>query len=360
MRSRAAVTRPTRRSPADTTLATFRLLIDHVQGDPFAEASRLRALIPPDTALIPGWALHSATRRVATADFLNRTFHEALRTASAPRGSGNSGQLTVLQPGQQVLVLGSSSVHGGAGRQPSRRGSAPGCPRAGAPCMGRDAVRAASPSQVVARRHGHGLLPARPRHGRRCADTWRLWRTHAPCARSSVDHEPGRLRRQRRPPAATRSGIDDRPLAGDDVVPFRAPPSHDASRSMRSERRRHRPAWVSRRVSPSSWAAASTESPRSCAPSSAGSTTMSPGMGASASSHAEDSSEGPRRRRTRSVAGTDIGNFIGSNPGGGDTRFFVTTNASGSTSQAAAIIEAMEVGARMLCSSTRIRPPPTS
>jgi predicted ABC-class ATPase len=50
----------------------------------------------------------------------------------------------------------------------------------------------------------------------------------------------------------------------------------------------------------------------------------------------------------RSVAGTDIRNFIGRIPGGGDTRFFVTSNASGSTSQAAAIVEALEVGARVL------------
>jgi predicted ABC-class ATPase len=50
----------------------------------------------------------------------------------------------------------------------------------------------------------------------------------------------------------------------------------------------------------------------------------------------------------RAVAGTDIANFIGRIPGGADTREFITTNASGSTSQAAAIIEALEVGARAL------------
>ncbi len=50
----------------------------------------------------------------------------------------------------------------------------------------------------------------------------------------------------------------------------------------------------------------------------------------------------------RAVAGTDISNFIGAIPGGGDTRRFRTTNASGSTSQAAAIVEALEVGARCL------------
>lgn len=52
----------------------------------------------------------------------------------------------------------------------------------------------------------------------------------------------------------------------------------------------------------------------------------------------------------RSVAGVDISAFIGTLPGSapGETRAFSTANASGSTSQAAAIVEALEAGARVL------------
>jgi predicted ABC-class ATPase len=50
----------------------------------------------------------------------------------------------------------------------------------------------------------------------------------------------------------------------------------------------------------------------------------------------------------RSIAGTDISNFIDRLPGGEDTSRFETQNASGSTSQAAAIAEALEVGATCL------------
>jgi predicted ABC-class ATPase len=46
----------------------------------------------------------------------------------------------------------------------------------------------------------------------------------------------------------------------------------------------------------------------------------------------------------RSVAGVDISGSIGELPGGGSTQDFSTTNASGSTSQAANIAEALEVG----------------
>ncbi|RMH11772.1 MAG: ATPase, partial [Gemmatimonadetes bacterium] len=50
----------------------------------------------------------------------------------------------------------------------------------------------------------------------------------------------------------------------------------------------------------------------------------------------------------RAVGGVDISPFIGTLPGGRDTRAFTTPNASGSTSQAAAILEAVEVGATLL------------
>ena len=50
----------------------------------------------------------------------------------------------------------------------------------------------------------------------------------------------------------------------------------------------------------------------------------------------------------RAVTGDDISAFINNLPSGTDTRFFSTTNASGSTSQAANLVEAVEAGARTL------------
>jgi predicted ABC-class ATPase len=50
----------------------------------------------------------------------------------------------------------------------------------------------------------------------------------------------------------------------------------------------------------------------------------------------------------RSVAGVDISGSIGELPGGGSTEDFSTANASGSTSQAANIAEALEVGTSLL------------
>lgn len=50
----------------------------------------------------------------------------------------------------------------------------------------------------------------------------------------------------------------------------------------------------------------------------------------------------------RAVAGLDISPFISNLPSGEDTRAFSTANASGSTSQAANLVEALEAGARTL------------
>ena len=50
----------------------------------------------------------------------------------------------------------------------------------------------------------------------------------------------------------------------------------------------------------------------------------------------------------RSVAGVDISGMIGELPGGGETTSFSTGNASGSTSQAANIAEALEIGTSLL------------
>ena len=50
----------------------------------------------------------------------------------------------------------------------------------------------------------------------------------------------------------------------------------------------------------------------------------------------------------RAVTGDDISAFINNLPSGTDTRAFSTTNASGSTSQAANLVEAIEAGARTL------------
>src|SRR5690606_19507732 len=55
----------------------FELRVDHVQGDPFADPSRVRAVVPATTAEIPPELLRTDAQRTAVADFLNRAFAAA-------------------------------------------------------------------------------------------------------------------------------------------------------------------------------------------------------------------------------------------------------------------------------------------
>ena len=55
----------------------FDLLVEHVQGDPYAAPSKLRAMVPVETATLPAAALAFPARRRATRDFLARAFRAA-------------------------------------------------------------------------------------------------------------------------------------------------------------------------------------------------------------------------------------------------------------------------------------------
>lgn len=83
----------------------FRLHIDHVQGDPFAAPSRLCAEFRLDELALPDWSHETAIRRKALADFLTRRV--AAGIAHRPRlggGSGKSGEMNIERPGQEVLA----------------------------------------------------------------------------------------------------------------------------------------------------------------------------------------------------------------------------------------------------------------
>jgi predicted ABC-class ATPase len=63
----------------------FTLHIDHVQADPFAAPSRLRAVVPWGLAVLPEGALAGAARRRAARDYLSRAFRSAARRQQAIR-----------------------------------------------------------------------------------------------------------------------------------------------------------------------------------------------------------------------------------------------------------------------------------
>ena len=83
---------------------TYRLSIDHVQGDPFASPSSISVRIWRERAGFPDTYLKEDFQRTALADFLTRQFSAAIsRFNFRAKGSGKSGLISVSHCGQEIL-----------------------------------------------------------------------------------------------------------------------------------------------------------------------------------------------------------------------------------------------------------------
>lgn len=82
----------------------YTLSIDHVQGDPFAAPSKVSVLVPGKRAGFPKDLWQEKCRRVALQDYLLRQFEKSIEKVSfKAKGSGKSGMMSVSHPGQEVL-----------------------------------------------------------------------------------------------------------------------------------------------------------------------------------------------------------------------------------------------------------------
>lgn len=83
---------------------TYRLCIDHVQGDPFATPSRVRILYYNKES-VPAEYIGGKYRKTAVEDALLRRLHRNLRICGDKerKGSGKSGLVTACKTGQEIL-----------------------------------------------------------------------------------------------------------------------------------------------------------------------------------------------------------------------------------------------------------------
>jgi predicted ABC-class ATPase len=82
----------------------FTLIIDHVQGDPFASPSKFRVKIPQSVAGFPQQLYQSSSREIALRDYLTRQFDRVTKQISFRRGTGKSGLIAITRFGQEVLA----------------------------------------------------------------------------------------------------------------------------------------------------------------------------------------------------------------------------------------------------------------
>jgi predicted ABC-class ATPase len=81
----------------------FTLTIDRVQGDPFAAPSNFRVKIPQSIAGFPGDVYQSPSRNIALRDYLTRQFSQVAKQISSRRGTGKSGLISIVSVGQEIL-----------------------------------------------------------------------------------------------------------------------------------------------------------------------------------------------------------------------------------------------------------------
>lgn len=78
--------------------------IDHVQGDPFAAPSRLHVEVAASVTGIPAALYDTREKKTALEDHLLRRFYaRAGKFSFQAKGSGKSGVISVMRPGQEVL-----------------------------------------------------------------------------------------------------------------------------------------------------------------------------------------------------------------------------------------------------------------
>lgn len=80
------------------------LSIDHVQGDPFASPSKVSVSISHQKAAYPSFLFDTDWKRTALEDYLVRQFHQEIAKYNfKAKGSGKSGLIAISHPGAEVL-----------------------------------------------------------------------------------------------------------------------------------------------------------------------------------------------------------------------------------------------------------------
>lgn len=87
------------------------LSIDHVQGDPFAAPSKVSVQVKGAQAGFPAYLYDKKHKRIALQDYLLRQFgKEVSAFAFQAKGSGKSGLMSVSRPGQEILERSACSI----------------------------------------------------------------------------------------------------------------------------------------------------------------------------------------------------------------------------------------------------------
>jgi len=322
-------------------MGQFTLHVDHVQGDPFAAPSRLCVEIGREVAGLGGELDPSPPARLALEDFLARAFSRAIKevisSRRGPRGMGKSGIIEIDAGGQEIIKR--TAVV--ASDETVEARFVLGLPARGRTVLGRQAAQMllGEVPEIVRRSLFLRSLDGKAlaRHIRTVED-WTAIQATLPGRGLVAFIADGSV-------LPRRSGVDSRPLWEDKAVEFKSPPELSVEMELCDGKRISGmgvPEGVTLVVGGGFH----------------GKSTLLDAMAMGVYPHVpgdgrELTASRPgtvkvRAEDGRRVCSVDISPFIDNLPLGRDTKAFSTDNASGSTSQAANIMEALEMRAEVL------------
>jgi predicted ABC-class ATPase len=312
----------------------FSLIIDHVQRDPFASPSLLRVEVYENS--FPAELYHNNIRKIALEDYISRAFRRGIqRFTDNRRGSGKSGIIHIDAGNQEIFQR--SSVNISSDMLEIR--FQVGLPARGRRIMGFEAQKILMKilPEIVYYSCVYKNLPSNEltHHVQSFEDAEYLRSQLKELGLVAFIADGAILPRE--------SGVSDRPLPN--AVTFKSPPSLQVAMETGQECSvvgmgipegvtlivgggYHGKSTLLRAVE-------------------LGVYNHLPGDGRELVITREDAVK-IRAEDGRRVEKVDVSSFIHHPPGIGDTTSFSTENASGSTSQAANIIEALEAGSKLL------------
>lgn len=325
----------------------FDVYIDHVQGDPFAAPSKVRLRVSQEVAKVPTRLFDSPIRRLAAADFFGRAVRDAIgRIVKGHRGTGKSGLVYIDAGGQEVLERTAVVLHD---RWLEARVHV-GLPAAGRTVISREATELLCTELPAVVRAGMLWESVDQKHAQRFVDTVEnydaLQQQLSQHNLAAFVADGSILPRS--------SGASDLPLDRSAAVPFESCPE------LRLE------------LSVPNRASGATDEPGGSLSGMGipvgitlivgggyhGKSTLLDALQRGVYPHVpgdgreyvvtDPDAVNIRAEDGRNVQSVDISPFISDLPHGRRTNCFSSEDASGSTSQAASIVEAVEVGARVL------------
>ncbi len=317
--------------------AQFNLIIDHVQGDPFASPSKIRIKVPQSVAKFPDYLYNSTSRKIALIDYLHRQIATQTHKLSQSRGSGKSGLIAIDSIGQEVLARSSVLIN----NDYVEVRLVVGLPARGRRVLAYQAIKILCEDLplIVEESLVYPILNHQAiNHHLETVET-------ADFLREQLDNHNLVAFVANGAILPRRSGVDFRPLQGKDVIKFQSPTSLEVELNCPNDKK-IKGMGIKKGITLIVGGGYH------------GKSTLLQALALGVYNQIPDDGRefvvtNPntvkiRAEDGRSITGVNISPFINHLPQGKSTVNFSTTNASGSTSQSANIIEALEVGCQVL------------